>query len=268
MLTISIEFSSNLARICGIKGLVTIRVYWLTDSIAGNNHPGAVEMVLVMIEYIIGENVVALRPYKNAAHFPALSQVEAYWEALRKGDALPARSDIDPRGMDGALSYAFILERVAPGHARFRIAGMHLTDLMGMEVRGMPLGTFFMPKAREQVSKVLEAVFDTPCVARLRLAGECGRGRPALEAQMLLAPLASDLGDLTRILGCLQSRGDIGRQPRRFDLVDITQRALTPAAAPRPAVPGMAEARHAYDAARQATDAPRPHLRLVRDDES
>ena len=55
---------------------------------------------------------------------------------------MPRRAEIDPRGIENALEYAFILERIAPGMARIRLAGIHLSDLMGMEVRGMPLTSF------------------------------------------------------------------------------------------------------------------------------
>ena len=62
--------------------------------------------------------------------------------------AVPMRSDVDPRGIERSLEHAFILERIAPQMARFRLAGMHLTDLMGMEVRGMPTTALFAPAAR------------------------------------------------------------------------------------------------------------------------
>src|SRR6056297_1889540 len=147
---------------------------------------------------------------------PALAQVEGYWDALRQGRPVPFRSEVDPRGIDRALEYAFILERIAPGMARFRLAGMHLNDLMGMEVRGMPLTSFFEPESRRTVSDALEGVFEQPAVARLDLGGEAGFGRSPLEGRLLLLPLKSDFGEITRVLGCLGTHGPIGRTPRRF----------------------------------------------------
>ncbi|MDQ7072126.1 MAG: PAS domain-containing protein [Rhodobacterales bacterium] len=158
--------------------------------------------------------------------FPAITQVEAYWEGLRAGRILPRRSEIDPRGIEGALEYAFILERIAPGIARMRIAGSHLTDLMGMEVRGMPASTFFTPTGRNSFSETLEAVFDSPAIATLDLTAERGIGKPAMEAKMLLLPLKSDLGDVSRVLGCLSTKGEIGRTPRRFDIQGTDMRPL------------------------------------------
>ncbi|MFP1644910.1 PAS domain-containing protein [Pontitalea aquivivens] len=146
----------------------------------------------------------------------AVAELRAYWEALRRGRLVPARTDVNPRGIERSLEYAFILERVAPGVARFRLAGTHLTDLMGMEVRGMPLGALFVPAGRQRLADALETVFQGPAVAELSLAAETGIGKPPLAARLLLLPLKSDLGDITRALGCLVAEGEIGRRPRRF----------------------------------------------------
>lgn len=92
-------------------------------------------------------NVLSMTDHRTDIGFSALNQVESYWEALRGTRMMPKRSEIDPRGIESALEYTFILERIAPGMARLRIAGSHLSDLMGMEVRGMPLTSFITPTA-------------------------------------------------------------------------------------------------------------------------
>jgi len=148
--------------------------------------------------------------------FPVLTRLEDYWNEIRGTRPVPARSEIDPRLIEDCLEYAFIVERIAPGIARFRLAGMHLNDLMGMEVRGMPLTTFFVPEGRKKVGKALDAVFDGPSSATLSLSGERGVGRPPMDGRLLLLPLKSDFGDVTRALGCLVTLGPIGRIPRRF----------------------------------------------------
>ncbi|MCU0901790.1 MAG: PAS domain-containing protein [Cypionkella sp.] len=78
-----------------------------------------------------------------------ISEVRAYWEALRNGDMLPRRDRVDPRGIAGALEHSFLVERIAPGIARFRISGMIYNDLMGMDIRGMPMSCLFMGDARQ-----------------------------------------------------------------------------------------------------------------------
>nr|WP_241865389.1 PAS domain-containing protein [Paracoccus salsus] len=167
-----------------------------------------------------------------------------YWQGLRRGRSVPARSDIEPRGIHRALDYAFILERIAPGAARFRLAGRHLIDLMGMEVRGMPLCAFLNPGSRGRLSDVLESVFKAPQIAELRLHGKAEYARPELTARMLLLPLRSDLGDVTRALGCLIAEGETGVQPRRFDLTSDDVMPIIEGGqtlAPSPSTAGFAE---------------------------
>lgn len=203
--------------------------------------------------------------------FPAISEVRAYWEALRNGRLMPNRSEIDPRGIEHALEFAFILERIAPKIARFRLAGMHLNDLMGMEVRGMPITTLFIPSARTPFSEMLEAVFSQPATAEMMLTGQSGFGQGRIGAKLLLLPLKSDGGHVNRALGCLVAEGEIGRTPRRFDVDDAK---ISPIGAQhfiettRHRAPGFAEASERYSGQPVASGPRnRAHLRLIKTDE-
>lgn len=208
------------------------------------------------------DNVVPFSGVRTEMRFPAVSEVRAYWEALRNGRAVPLRSEIDPRGIERALEHAFILERIAPQVARFRLAGMHLTDLMGMEVQGMPLTTLFVPAARARLGGLVEDVFRQPQIAELTLLAETGPGRPPMEAKAIFLPLRSDLGDISRAIGCLSATGAIGRAPRRFDITEAATTPVTDWDAVRHAalVPGFAEPPDAFD---PPSKADRGHLRLV-----
>ncbi|MEM1074723.1 MAG: PAS domain-containing protein [Pseudomonadota bacterium] len=225
------------------------------------------------------QNVVNMTQHLSENSFTPLAQVEAYWEALRGGRLMPTRSEIDPRGIERALEYAFIVERIAPGIARLRIAGSHLSDLMGMEVRGMPLTAFITPSSRRQLSDTLEEVFETPASCTLSLHSEGVAGSSALEARMVLMPLKSDLGDVSRLLGALVAVGDIGRSPRRFSVTGSSLRPIVSSQdAPLPIKTktevkrlapetqrGFAEPKPAF-----RTETPRPeapYLRLVKSDE-
>ncbi|MCB2111008.1 MAG: PAS domain-containing protein [Defluviimonas sp.] len=194
----------------------------------------------------------------------ATAELRAYWEALRAGRPAPFRSEIDPRGIERALEYTFILERMAPRVARLRLAGSHLNTVMGMETRGLPLTSFFMPEARDQISDTVEAVFDGPATADLRLAAPAAAGRPALVAELTLLPLTDDSGVICRMLGCLVIDGPLGRAPRRFTIAAghiAPILATVPRRPPMPqgaAVPGgFAEPRAGFGPARAG------HLRVV-----
>lgn len=158
-----------------------------------------------------------------------LQQVRGYWEALRRGPFLPHRADIDPRGLSGTLEHVFLIERIAKGHARFRLSGMHLNDLLGMDVRGMPLSSCFEPLARTRLSNELEQVFDATSIIEVWLEGERSLGRPALTGRMLLLPLESDVDGQKLALGCLISHGVVGRQPRRFAISGLVRELIVEA---------------------------------------
>jgi hypothetical protein len=150
---------------------------------------------------------------------PIFAEMRGYWEALRRPEGLPLRADLDPRGLKNCLHQALIAERVAPGLARMRLAGAVFTDVMGMEVRGMPLSALFDPMARAPLETILNRVFAGREVATLLLEAERGLGRPALTAQLMLLPMIGDVGEVDLILGCLILRGAAGRTPRRFQIL-------------------------------------------------
>lgn len=172
------------------------------------------------------QSLVSLSAHRLARRHPALIQVEGYWDSLRGERLVPERSEVDPRGLSGALEYAFVLERIAPGLARFRVAGMHLSDLMGLEVRGMPISAVFTPDARPKLATALEATFQEPAQVRMQLRGEEGIGRSELLGELLILPLRSDGGDVTRALGCVVMDGKIGRQPRRLQITQMQHKTL------------------------------------------
>lgn len=239
--------------------------------------------------------VIAMSDYQPETGYAAIAQVEAYWEAVRGARLVPKRSDIDPRGIEQSLENAFILERVAAGIARLRIAGNHLNELMGMEVRGMPLTSFFTPAARTTVAEALEEVFQTPAICTLKLTSAEAAGRPAIDARIVLLPLKSDLGDVSRVLGCMVAKGDFGMAPRRFDIAgkevmhivagEAPMPMTTTPVMPAPVLPkaptlpqppgeprqkllkGMAEDQKSFENPAEAKGRP-PYLRLIKTDKT
>ncbi len=208
--------------------------------------------------------IIAMDRFDSGRSLSPIRQAEAYWTALLTGEGVPMRSQIDPRGLENILEYTFILERIAPGLARFRLAGSHLNNLAGMEVRGMPLTAFFEPSARDDVKSILDQVLTGPAVAELGLLSKGKLGRTSLQARMILLPLKSDLGDVSRILGVMVSDGTIGATPRRFIVSDRRVNTISDLQQPPRPVQQQAEG-FAED---QTTFKGAPHLRLVssRDD--
>ncbi len=158
-----------------------------------------------------------------------LAQMEAYWAALPRAGTVPRRADVDPRGVEQLLANAVILERVAPGVARFRIAGGHLTDLAGMEVRGMPVTALFAASSRPDMGAALTDLFDRPAIVQARLTGEPGRFARAVRGQMLLLPLCLENGEVSRAMGAVITDATAGSDPQKLTLSDLTIRPLSPA---------------------------------------
>jgi hypothetical protein len=174
----------------------------------------------------------------KAPGYAPLHQARAYWDGLRGSDLVPRRTLIEPYGLHDILAHVFLIERIAPGLARFRLAGSHLTQIMGMEVRGMPFSAMLAPASRDGARALVEAVFHDPSIVELALESDRGLARPLLQGRMILLPVSGDDAGCDRALGCLVTQGDIGRGPRRFAIT----RQRTETVVPRPRV-GTPEAR-------------------------
>lgn len=216
------------------------------------------------------------QPPRKSPGLTIPAEIRAYWEALRGSADFPARDRIDPRGIAGALDQSFLIERVAPGIARFRLGGMRLAALVGMDLRGMPISALISPPDRDRFGRALEAVFAQPSILEARLEAERGHGRPPLSARMMILPLGDQNGQPTLALGCMAlDSSDIGRSPRRFALAGLLRETIRPAARPQDdgtQIPLQAEAPApapmalAEDPAPYVPAAPRgAHLRLVHD---
>ncbi len=208
----------------------------------------------------------------------ALTEVRAYWDALRVGRSLPRRDQIDPRGIARALEHVFLIERIAPGLARFRLAGMHINDVIGMEVRGMPLSALFDPAARTHLQAALERVFDSPSILDINVEAERGIGRPALCGRIMILPLIGSTGEPSLAMGCFVTSGSLGRAPRRFAISRLVHEPLLTSGAipdaPPPALqaPVAIPLREMAETAAASAPAPRPargapYLRLVKTDD-
>lgn len=213
---------------------------------------------------------------------PQFAQMEGYWQALRPdGRSLPHRADFDPRGIADLLDCTLLLERIAPGQVRIRLAGMAVCDMLGMDVRGMPLTALMVPAARAALSAHMERVFAGPAIARLRLEGERGFMQAPCGGQLLVLPMLGRTGQPDRALACLVTDTPPGRTPRRFALSEGACRPISgvtaaPAvpqtetrrsdaspqiqAGARPMVPGLAESPAIFVPAVKR----QPHLRLIK----
>ncbi len=161
------------------------------------------------------DQIVPLWKSQATARSKITCEVMEYWNSLRVGGILPKQAQLDPRGLQTALPYVFMLERVAPGIARIRVSGSHMNDLMGMEVKAMPITSFAAPGERANFLPLIDKVFDDPAIVELELEAKRAGYAPKA-AEMLLLPVEDRHGQVTRALGCLVARGPIVFSPYRF----------------------------------------------------
>jgi hypothetical protein len=184
-------------------------------------------------------------PVSPVAPAALLSGLEAYWRRISQLEPVPDRQDVSSDGLDRALPHTFVLERVAAGVARFRVAGQALFDLAAAEPRGMPISALFEAGARSELAERLETVFAGPSILGCPVRLARGRGRTRGTGQMLCLPLRGPTGAVDRIMGAL-----------------VLDAPLPRGGAPLGFAPGPIRC-EAVDM--QRADAARPPLRLVVD---
>jgi len=161
------------------------------------------------------DNVIALNSRDAEMAHPLITSVSRYWDSLRAGRLVPQREEIDPREIQNALSYSFILDRTRPGSVRFRLSGMHLNDVLGMEARGMPVRAVCDVPYRQRFMEHVERVFDTPSVLEVELRADRGN-EGVMRARMALLPLATYGGEINRALGIFVTDSRAINPPTRF----------------------------------------------------
>lgn len=199
-----------------------------------------------------------------------IRQVEAYWEGLRPYGDLPQRDQIDPRGLDSALDFAFLLERSHTGEPVFKLGGERLGDILGIPLERVPMVALFSQSLQPAVNSAVTSVLDEPSLLRAELTSERGVMRPEVDAHLLLLPLKDGEGHIAQALGVLHFDDAIGRSPRQFTRFSHNLTRLVLSAAPAPQIPapqplGMAEqmSEFVYENGRPDTSG-RPKLKVIK----
>lgn len=194
-------------------------------------------------------NVIALNSKDADMAHPLMQSVLHYWDTLRDGRLVPLREEIDPRAIQNALSYSFILDRTRPGSVRFRLSGMHLNEVLGMEARGMPVRVLCQVTHRQQFMAHVEAVFEKPAVMEAHLQAE-SQARDSIHARLMLLPLRTHSGEINRALGVFVCDNLSVQPPVRFATM---QYASTPLAEDRSVFDGIRSQHPAAGLAEEAS---------------
>lgn len=168
--------------------------------------------------------VIALAGYRGGDGLAALDEIETYWrEVLDTQGVAPSRAELDPRGFSKALSNCFVAEAITPRHLRLRLTGQHLSEVMGMDMRGMPLSAMILPDSRPLLERLIgDAIAGTATPVRINLFAPPRFGQPALYGGIVLLPLRNEAGAPQRMLGAFATVGKPGRAPRRFRILGVS----------------------------------------------
>ncbi len=208
-------------------------------------------------------------------------QLFEYWSDLRGGRAAPYKSEVTARGIGRTLaSNTFILENLADGARRFRLAGSGLHDIFGLELRGMSAQAIMLHESRARMQSLMDDCLAAPTVCVFICSAEM-QGGNALSLEIILAPLRSDFDQMNRILGAAHVLGEeqavIETAPRRCQIIKAKTFAFTDSGryevnAP---LPGFAEPAAEFDFQRTGLSAieggartgerRRGHLKVVKD---
>lgn len=129
------------------------------------------------------------------------------------------RSEIDPREITGSLENTFVLEYNNSLDVRFRLAGIKLCELMGMELRGMPGRALIELGHRDELSRIIDDLINESKIVELHLRSNANNG--GLRARMLLLPMQDQKGQIARILGCMTAQGPSMQHPQRFEIDSV-----------------------------------------------
>lgn len=151
----------------------------------------------------------------------AEATVGAHWDSLRDGAVPPLRSQIRAAALGAHLDRVFLLQRIAPGHGRLRLSGGALNDILGMDLRGMPVSALFTGADRRDLAEALEDCWQRPSIVTITFQCNGSRGH------LTLWPMRSDLGDTSRALGCLSLDAATPAPLLRLHITRISHEPLT-----------------------------------------
>ncbi|CAN1721506.1 PAS domain-containing protein [Hyphomicrobium sp. 1Nfss2.1] len=184
----------------------------------------------------------------------------AYWEKVRGNRATPRRFEIDPGKIAGILPSTFILERLDSENYRFRLAGTHVCDMFGSELRGTNFLSGWSHSDRTSLVRHLAALSKQGAIETVHLeAAPVARASTSFEA--ILLPLRHTGDTIDRVLGALAPLDP----PQWLGELPLTSKRIISQELTWPAGIENAAQKHPTDAAVPVMH-PGTHARVVRSD--
>ncbi|HUO21654.1 MAG TPA: PAS domain-containing protein [Caulobacteraceae bacterium] len=127
-----------------------------------------------------------------------------YWQSRRSAGLAPLRADVDPTDFADLLPQVFILGRLGAGRYRFRLSGGLVEALHGEHsLRDADFISLWREGDRIGLQTAMEAALRRGAALVVDAQGEAVNGQRA-DLEILLAPMSTSAGEVTRFLGLVQ----------------------------------------------------------------
>lgn len=146
----------------------------------------------------------------------------AYWNRIRGSEPAPRRSDIEPGDIRRVLPDTFILEVIAAGNQRVRLAGTRMCSLYGREIKGSNFLDLWSDADRATIAGAAERVSEDAAGVVIEVDLVSARDRTAA-CEFLLLPLRHGVGSHDRILGSCA----LHRRPYWFGTDPIARQSVS-----------------------------------------
>ena len=145
----------------------------------------------------------------------------AYWNRIRGSEPAPRRSDIEPGDIRRVLPDTFILEVIAPGNQRVRLAGTRMCALYGREIKGGNFLDLWSDEDRASIAGAAERVAEEGAGVVIEVELVSARDR-TVGCEFLLLPLRHGPASHDRILGSCA----VHRRPYWFGTDRIVRQSI------------------------------------------
>jgi hypothetical protein len=159
-----------------------------------------------------------------------------YWNTVRSGRRAPRRYEIEPAQIVPFLAETLILEQQDDNDCRVRVAGTHVNETLGVNLRGQTFYDLWSEPDQVVLRDNIRTITEHGSVGFFTFSAALGKDEPIAEFEMLLLPLTHLEDRIDRLLGCISVVGSPewldSAPPVSLDL--LSNELIWPDGRPRP----------------------------------
>lgn len=156
-----------------------------------------------------------------------LHVLDTYWNALPMIDGVPARDDIDPRGLQGALDHIALIDHIGKGNAQIRVAGQKWDATFKSDLIGLPLSVLFASEARLQLAQIILDLIGLPSKVSFSIETAQHHGNGSDLGHITFYPLRDMTGQVSQGIGVLSPVGAVDSKTDKAIITRYQSQAVT-----------------------------------------